>query len=146
MVKKARGGVPCQLGGGVFWVFGVYSERGQNRGFRVFRVFRVFADLAGSGPQFRGGRVSGWWVSAGSVSSVSGGSSNGWWVPAGEFWLGQKRFRDRAESGGWSPLTLSWQSSSVTEYAYVLFLSLASAVADLAVRVAEVSTLFANNR
>ena len=42
MVKKARGGVPCQLGGGVFWVFGVYSERGQNRGFRVFRVFGVW--------------------------------------------------------------------------------------------------------
>lgn len=68
MVKKARGGVPCQLGGGVFWVFGVYSERGQNRGFRVFRVFRVFADSgavesAVGGcrrvlfPQFRAGRA-----------------------------------------------------------------------------------------
>ena len=65
MVKKARGGVPCQKGGGVFWVFGVYSERGQNRGFGVFRVFANSGEVESAVggcrrvlfPQFRVGRA-----------------------------------------------------------------------------------------
>ena len=73
----------------------MYSEEGQNGGFRVFRVLRVLADLSDPAPQFR--------VRSSQRLSGSGGSES----------VGSTRFRDRAEYGGWSPLTLIWQSSSM---------------------------------
>ena len=73
----------------------MYSEEGQNGGFRVFRVLADLAVCRRSCPQFR--------VRSSQRLAGSGGSRS----------VGPDEFRDRAESGGWSPLTLMWQSSSM---------------------------------
>jgi hypothetical protein len=63
--------------------------------FGFFGFLQIWRSVAGSCPQFR--------VRSSQRLSGSGGSRS----------VGPDEFRDRAESGGWSPLTLMWQSSSM---------------------------------